>query len=104
MCMQVYDSGQSHCKQDQHYTQAVSLSCIHPNCDGWPALSTGRRDSERARSKAALACIAYTFPIPPWPFSAVTIASLKAEYCECTVGRCSSKVQVDAVGKMSPDP
>ena len=36
----VYDSGQSQCKQDQHYTQAVSPSSIHPNGDGWPALST----------------------------------------------------------------
>ena len=57
MSMQVYDSGQCQCKQDQHYTQTVSLSCNHPNGDGWPALSTGRRDVERARPKAVLAHI-----------------------------------------------
>ena len=47
MCMQVHDSDQCQCKQDQHYTQAVSPSCNHPNGDGWPALSTGQRDVER---------------------------------------------------------
>ena len=38
----------SECEHDQHYThdQAVSPSCNHPNGDGWPALSTGRRDVE----------------------------------------------------------
>ena len=57
MCMQVNDSGQCQCKQDQHYTQAVSLSCNHPNGDGWPALSGGQRDVERVWPKAALARI-----------------------------------------------
>ena len=55
MCMQVYDSGQHQCKQDQHYSQAVSPSCKHPNGDGWPALSTGRRDKERTPPTASLA-------------------------------------------------
>ena len=50
MCMQVYDSGQCQCKQDQHYTQAVSPSCIHPNGDEWLASSTGQRDFGRACS------------------------------------------------------
>ena len=50
MCMQAYDSGQCQCKQDQHYTQAVSPSCNHPNGDEWPTFSTGRRDAERARN------------------------------------------------------
>ena len=45
----------SECKHDQHYTQAVSPNCNHPNSDGWPALSTGRHDTERVRPKAALA-------------------------------------------------
>ena len=34
MCMQVHDSGQHQCKQDQHYTQAVSSSWNRPNGDG----------------------------------------------------------------------
>ena len=55
MCIQVHDSGQCQCKQDQHYTKAVSPSCNHPNGDWWPVLSTGRRDAERAWPKAALA-------------------------------------------------
>ena len=54
--MQVHDSGQHLCKQDQHYIyQAGSPSCNHPNGNRWPALSSGRRDTERARPKAALA-------------------------------------------------
>ena len=53
--LQVHDSGQRQCKQDQQYIQAVSPSCNHPNGDGWPALSTMRRDAERARPKAVLA-------------------------------------------------
>ena len=57
MCMQVHDSGQRQCKQDQYYTQAVSSSCNHPNGEGWPALSNGRRDAERAHPKATLARI-----------------------------------------------
>ena len=40
MCMQVHDSGYHQCKQDQHYAQAVSPCCNHPNGDGWLALST----------------------------------------------------------------
>ena len=55
MCMQVHDSAQRQCKQDQHYTQAVSPSCNHPNGDGWPALSTRQCAAEKAWLKAALA-------------------------------------------------
>ena len=55
MYMQVHDSGQCQCKQDQHYTQAVSPSCNHLNGDGWPALSTGHRGAERVQPKTALA-------------------------------------------------
>ena len=29
MCMQVHDSGKRQCKQNQHYTQAMSPSCNH---------------------------------------------------------------------------
>ena len=55
--------GVCECKHDQHYThgQAVSPSCNHPNDDGWPALSTGQRDAERARPSAALARILNLF-------------------------------------------
>ena len=61
MCMQVHDSGQCQCKQDQHYTQAVPPSCNHPNDDGWPVLSTGRCDAERVRLKAVPARIVYSY-------------------------------------------
>ena len=53
ICVQVHDNANK--ISTISATIPVSPSCNHPNSDGWPVLSTGRRNAERARPKAVLA-------------------------------------------------